>query len=46
MFGLNPGDTFFDKLLTHHLARAEEAILDCAERQSCYFDDLFVAEVL
>lgn len=43
---LNPGDSFFDKLLSHHLARAEEPVLDSTEWQPCHFDDLFVAEVL
>ena len=43
---LNAGDSLFDKLLSHHLARAKEPVLDGAERQAGYFDNLFVAEVL
>src|SRR5687768_12332300 len=40
---LDPRDSPVDKLLTHHLARAEQPVLDRAQRQAGNFDDLFVS---
>ena len=43
---LDSGNSLLNKLLPHHLAGAKEAVLDGTQRQSRYFHDLFVAEVL
>ena len=40
---LNPVNTAKQKLLAHHFARTKQSILDGAERQAGYFDDLFVS---
>ena len=43
---LNAGYSFFHKLLSHHLAGTKQAILNRAERQARYFNNLFVTEIL
>src|SRR5688572_17395713 len=43
---LDSGDSLLDKLLPHHFASAKQAILHGTKRQSGYFHDLFVAEIL